>query len=86
MPGKRMFKVILKNDSYKGFDKVKVVEINVLKEAKRAEVQYDPEDVQATKAPNLMQSMMEVGGDDSDDDEEEEVVKEVVKSPVKAVA
>lgn len=37
-PGKMIFKVILKNDSYKGFDKMEKVEVTVLKEAKREEV------------------------------------------------
>lgn len=33
-----IFKVILKNDSYKGFDKCEKIEISVLKEAVRDEV------------------------------------------------
>jgi hypothetical protein len=37
-PGKMIFKVILKNDSYKGFDKMEKVEVTVLKEVARAEV------------------------------------------------
>ncbi len=37
-PGKLVFKVILKNDSYKGFDKTQNVEVTVLKDVKRAEV------------------------------------------------
>jgi hypothetical protein len=48
-PGNMMINVILKNDSYKGFDKQQKVIINVLKEVQRAEVIYDDEDVQAAK-------------------------------------
>ena len=45
----------------------------MLKEAKRAEVEYDDEDLQAAKAPSLMQQMMEVNPeDDSDEDESED--------------
>jgi hypothetical protein len=82
-PGKMTFKVTLKNDSYKGFDKTEIVSVTILKEAQRAEVVYDVEDVKAMKAPNLMQSMMDPNGDDSDDDEEEDEVADKNKSPVK---
>lgn len=70
-----MFKVILKNDSYKGFDKVEKAEIIIQKEVKRDELMYNDEDIKAVRQPNLMQSMMEMQVDDSDDDEEEEVLK-----------
>lgn len=58
----------LKNDSYRGFDKKMQVKFNVLKEAKRAIIEYDEEDIQAQKAPNLMQSVMEMQEGDSDDE------------------
>ena len=44
----------------------------MLKEVTRATIEYDQEDLQAQKAPSLMQQMMEVNGNDSDDDEEED--------------
>ena len=65
--------MVLRNDSYRGFDKKINISIDVLKEAKRVAVEYDDEDIQAMKAPSLMQQMMEVNpGADSDEDEEEE--------------
>lgn len=62
--------LLLKNDSYKGFDKKIDLKINVLAEVKREQVDYDDEDIQASKAPSLMQQMMEVNPDDSDEEEE----------------
>ncbi len=35
----------LKNDSYRGFDKKHTIRFNVLREAKRATVEYDEEDI-----------------------------------------
>lgn len=65
--------MILKNDSYRGFDKKISLKINVLKEAVREEPTYDEEDIQAAKAPSLMQQMMTMDPNgDSDDEEEEE--------------
>jgi len=51
MPGKMMNKVILKNDSYKGFDKIDKIDFMVLPPnmVKRAEIAYDDEDIQAVK-------------------------------------
>lgn len=69
-PGTIELTLLLRNDSYRGFDKRIEVKIPVLKEAKRAEVVYDDEDLQAMKAPTLMQQMMEVNPEDSDDEEE----------------
>jgi hypothetical protein len=48
-PGKIIFKVVLKNDSYKGFDKCEKAEINILREVKREEFNYSKEDIQAIK-------------------------------------
>ena len=63
--------LLLRNDSYRGFDKRVDLKINVLKEAQRAPVEYDEEDLQAAKAPSLMQQMMEVNPEGDSDDEEE---------------
>lgn len=71
-PGRMQFFMILRNDSYRGFDKKICVMIDVLKEAVRAPVEYDEEDIQAAKAPSMMQQMMEVQGDNSDDDDSED--------------
>lgn len=67
-PGQIELHFHLKNDSYRGFDKKMHIKFNVLKEAKRAAVEYDDEDIQAQKAPNLMQSVMEMQEGDSDDE------------------
>lgn len=64
--------ILLKNDSYRGFDKKIEIKIPVLKEIKRALVEYDDEDIQASKAPNLMQSMMEMNAENDSDEEESE--------------
>lgn len=71
-PGTIELTLLLRNDSYRGFDKRVDLKINVLKEAQRAPVEYDDEDLQAAKAPNMMQAMMEMNGEGSDDDEESE--------------
>jgi hypothetical protein len=75
-PGKSVFKVLLKNDSYKGFDKSERVEIITLREEvvkeKRRNINYDDEDVQAVRQGSLMQQMMEMGKENDSDDEEEE--------------
>jgi len=71
-PGKMQFFMILRNDSYRGFDKKVAVQIDVLKEANRTPVEYNEEDVQAAKAPSMMQAMMEMDADNSDDDESED--------------
>ena len=71
-PGVMAFSMILRNDSYRGFDKKVNIQINVLKEVKRDTVEYNEEDVQASKAPSLMQQMMEMNPNESDDDEEED--------------
>lgn len=66
--------LLFRNDSYRGFDKRVDISIPVLKEAVRAQVEYDDEDLQAQKAPSLMQQMMEVNpeGDSDDEDESDE--------------
>jgi hypothetical protein len=64
--------MILRNDSYRGFDKKIHLKINVLKEVQRAMVEYDDEDIQALKAPTMMQQMMEMNQNASDDDEEDD--------------
>ena len=44
-PGKMQFFMILRNDSYRGFDKKVSVMINVLQDVVRAPVEYDEEDI-----------------------------------------
>lgn len=69
-PGTIELTLLLRNDSYRGFDKRIDLRIPVLASVERAVVEYDDEDMQAQKAPSLMQQMMEVGeGGDSDDEE-----------------
>lgn len=69
-PGVINLTILLRNDSYRGFDKRIDLRIPVLAEVKRAPVEYDEEDIQAQKAPSLMQQMMEVNPEGSDDEEE----------------
>jgi hypothetical protein len=70
-PGVIELTLLLKNDSYRGFDKRIDCRIPVLAEVKREQVDYDDEDIQAQKAPSLMQSMMEVNAEGGSSDEEE---------------
>lgn len=62
--------MILRNDSYRGFDKKIELKIKVLKEVQRATIEYDEEDIEALKAPTMMQQVMEMNHNASDDDEE----------------
>jgi hypothetical protein len=68
-PGRNMLFITLKNDSYKGFDKFCRVDFMVLKDVQRAPIEYNEEDVQASKAPSMMQSMMEMENGGGSDDE-----------------
>jgi hypothetical protein len=68
-PGTIELTLLLRNDSYRGFDKRVDLRIPVLPHVERAVIDYDDEDVQAQKAPSLMQQMMEVNEGDSDDEE-----------------
>ena len=55
VPGKLKINVILKNDSYMGFDKYEKLEITVLKKAEnRVEIDYIDEDKKALKEPGLL--------------------------------
>lgn len=47
------------------------MEFTVLREATRAQHEYDQDDLQAIKTPSMMQAMMEMQNDSDDDDEEE---------------
>lgn len=40
-----MFNMILRNDSYRGFDRKVTVMVDVLKEVHRAPIEYDDEDI-----------------------------------------
>lgn len=68
--GRIMLNVLLKNDSYKGFDKQVKIDFPVLPSAQRANVEYDEEDIQAAKEPSLLQTVTDAGG--ASDDELEE--------------
>jgi len=70
-PGKISFIVLLKNDSYKGCDKMQKIEFEVKKHVERAPVEYNQDDLVAIKTPSMMQAVMEMNANDSDDDEEE---------------
>lgn len=59
MPGKFVTKFILKNDSFRGFDKSHLVEVKVEKELERKPFEYHKEDIDAMKQPGLMQSVMD---------------------------
>jgi hypothetical protein len=58
--GRMQFFMILRNDSYRGFDKKVCVVIDVKASVNRPPVEYDEEDIQAAKAPSMMQQMMEL--------------------------
>ena len=60
----------IKNDSYRGFDKKQTIKFTVLKEVTRQSLDYNEEDLDAQKAPSLMQSMMEMNPDGGDSDDE----------------
>ena len=49
MPGKFVTKFILKNDSFRGFDKSHLVEVKVEKELERKPFEYHKEDIDAMK-------------------------------------
>ena len=70
-PGKMQFYMIMRNDSYRGFDKKVSVIIDVQKEVQRAPIEYDEEDIQAMKAPSMMQQMMELAPQENESDDEE---------------
>ena len=85
-PGMIELTLLLRNDSYRGFDKRIDIKIPVLKEAKRVMPEYDEEDLQAAKAPSMMQQMMEVNPEgDSDDEEESDDEPTATSSPQKKV-
>jgi hypothetical protein len=69
--GRLMLNVLLKNDSYKGFDKQVKIDFPVVQVAQRAPVEYDDEHIQSAKEPSMMQSMMDVNATASDDELEE---------------
>ena len=69
-PGQIELHFHLKNDSYRGFDKKHTIKFTVLKEVSRQTVDYNDEDLDAQKAPSLMQSMMELNPDGGDSDDE----------------
>lgn len=72
VPGKLMMNIILKNDSYKGFDKQEKIEVIIHPTVQRKVIEYTEEDIQAAKEPSLMQSVMEMKASESDEEEEED--------------
>ena len=69
-PGNIELNFHIKNDSYRGFDKRQSIKFTVLKDVKRETVEYNDEDVDAQKAPSMMQSMMELNPEGGASDEE----------------
>jgi hypothetical protein len=71
--GPLVITLLLRNDSYRGFDKKVELKIPVQKEIKREIPEYNEEDIEATKAPNLLEAAFDMTqANDSDDEEEEE--------------
>ncbi|TNV72627.1 hypothetical protein FGO68_gene1853 [Halteria grandinella] len=71
--------LLLRNDSYRGFDKKVELKIPVQKEVKREIPEYNEEDVEATKAPNLLEAAFDMTQQADSDDEEEESEDEKAK-------
>ena len=70
-PGKIAFTAILTNDSYKGLDQTKKVDLDVVEKAKnRKQVDYSKEDIKAIKEPSLLQSALDMEEDETDEDED----------------
>ena len=67
------FKVVMKNDSYKGFDKSQDVRIEVRPPvATRKVVEYSQIDQQEIKQANPLMAGLDGGGQDDSSDEEDE--------------
>jgi len=70
-PGKIAFTAILTNDSYKGLDQTKKVDLDVVEKAKnRKQLDYSKEDIKAIKEPSLLQSALDMEEEETDEDEE----------------
>ena len=70
-PGKIAFTAILTNDSYKGLDQTKKVDLDVVEKAKnRKQVDYSKEDIKAVKEPSLLQSALDMEEEETDEDED----------------
>lgn len=70
-PGKIAFTAILTNDSYKGLDQTKKVDLDVVEKAKnRKQVDYSKEDIKAIKEPSLLQSALDMEEEETDEDED----------------
>ena len=57
--GRMYFHFVLKNDSFKGFDKTHDIEVKIEKGVEIEMEAYHEEDLQAVKAPGLMQQMLD---------------------------
>lgn len=70
-PGKIAFTAILTNDSYRGLDQFRKVEVNVLaKPTHRDEIEYTKYDLREIRAQNGVQAAL-MGEEDNDTDEDE---------------
>ena len=72
-PGKLSFRAYIKSDSYIGFDKDVVLEFEVKSQpSKERDVpDYSKEDVMAIKGPGMVQSMLDIKGDEESDEGED---------------
>lgn len=70
-PGKIAFTAILTNDSYRGLDQFRKVEVNVLaKPTHREEIEYTKFDIREVRAQNGVQAAL-MGEEDNETDEDE---------------
>jgi len=58
--GPLVITLLLRNDSYRGFDKKVELKIPVQKEIKRELQEYNEEDLDACKAPNLLEAAFDM--------------------------
>jgi len=71
-PGPISFTAILMNDSYRGLDQIQKVEVQVVAEAKnRKEIEYLKEDIKAIKQANMLQTALDMAGEESSSDDDE---------------
>lgn len=69
------------NDSYVGFDKEIPLEFDVVADdPSRVIPEYDDEDIEAIKAPGMLQSMLDVQIEEDSSEDEKEEEEEVKKS------
>jgi len=77
---------MLSNDSYKGMDQMKNIEVNVVQEAKnRKEIEYLKEDLKAIKEAGIVQAAL-MGEEESSDSDEDDAVDEQTELRNKLIA